>query len=507
MKRREFVKGCAAAGLLWGLSPLPACSQTKSWNLTGVSELRAALDSKALTSVDLVRQCVERIESLDPKLGSVIELNPEWAAIARSLDQKSTAEAGPLRGIPVLLKDNIATHDQMVTAAGSAALDDSRAPFDSGVAARLRASGAVLLGKTNMSEWANFRSTNSTSGWSARGGQCRNPYGLERSPCGSSSGSAAAVAAGFAPLAVGTETVGSVVCPSGTCGIVGIKPTPDLIPGDGIIPIATTWDSAGAMGRTVSDATWLLNALSGFDFRSSLSPGALKGARIGVGRSVFGFDTRVDALMEKQLAILRSMGAELIDPVELPSWSEFGALGLEVMMYEFKAGLNAYLTRLGPSSQTKSLADVIAFNAAHPELEAMSYLGQDLLIGSQAKGPLTENAYKTALAKLRRAMREDGLDKVFAKHHLDAVVSPTNGPAWTIDLVNGDHFEGGGAAPAAVGGYPHITVPAGYVMDLPIGLSLYGPVHSEARLIALAYDYEQKTHHRVEPKRLGPEGA
>lgn len=418
----------------------------------------------------------ERIERLNPKIRAIIELNPDR--------HKAT-------GTPVLLKDNIATADRLHTCAGSAALLHNRYPRDAELVRRLRQSGCLILGKANMTEWANFRSSNSTGGWSARGGQCRNPYDLSRSPSGSSSGCAAAIAAGLVRLAVGTETVGSIVSPAGACGIVGYKPTPGLIPGAGIIPIAESWETAGPMAPTVKEAAWLGSVLAHRDLHSALSPIALKGARIGVVRSLFGFDARVDALIEQQLKVLTGAGARLED-VAIPLWSAYGDAATEVMLYEFKAGLNAFLEQShGP---VRSLSDVIAFNERHPQLEALPQMGQDVLVKANARGPLSETRYLQALETVRKTAHIAALDTV------DALVAPTNGPAWKIDFINGDHFEGGSAATAAVGGYPHVTVPAGFVLGLPIGLSFIGRRDRDARLLSLAYAYEQRTRHRKSPR-------
>ena len=490
VKRRTFLKACGAAGAALWLGGF-ACAQMSDPTHLSVAELKMALDRGKLRSETLLSHFVGRVKELDPKLRSVIELNPEAADLARLWD---STKRGVLGGIPVLLKDNIATADGMVTSAGSAALADSRYPLDSGVAERLRKAGAVLMGKANMSEWANFRSNNSTSGWSARGGQCRNPYALDRSPCGSSSGSAAAVAAGLVPLAIGTETVGSIVCPSGTCGIVGLKPTAGLGPSSHIIPIATSWDTAGPMGRTVSDVAVLLQALTEREY--PLKPGSLNGVRLGVAREYFGFDWRVDKLLESQFEVLRSLGAEIVDPVATPGWKVLGPPAGVAMLYEFKAGVNEYLAGQSDDQKVRTLADVIAFNEANPDMEKLSYLGQQVLLEAQAVGSLKDQTYLDAI---KEAKKRADLDTLFVEKKLDAIIGPTNGAAWTIDLVNGDHFEGGSAGAAAVGGYPHITVPAGYLHGLPIGLSLIGPRNSEEELLGMAYDYEQATLHRRDP--------
>lgn len=457
-------------------------------HLASVSRLRIKLDSRALLSSELISTCHRRIERFDTQLRSIIELNPDALQLAHSWDRQPVL-ASPLAGIPVLLKDNIATADRMATSAGSLALTDSFYPRDSTVAERLRRAGAILLGKTNMSEWSNFRSRRSKCGWSARGGQCRNPHHLEHSPSGSSSGSAAAVAIGLAPLAVGTETVGSIVLPCGTCGIVGLKPTPKLIPTDGIIPIATSWDTAGPMGRCVNDVATLFSVLSDRSFQ--LRPDALKGARIGVARDCFGFDSGVDQLLEEVLKRLRELGAVLIDPVTIPTWGKLRDAAWLTMLYEFKTGLNRYLSQQSPEFAIRTLSDVIAFNLAHPELEALDAYGQAILLEAESKGELKEPEYLEALAQARAL---SCLERVFANHQLCAIVGPTNGPAEKIEHRPQEGLECAetdSAAAAAVGGYPHLTVPAGLVRGLPVGFSLIGRRFSEQRLLELGYHYER----------------
>ena len=425
-----------------------------------------------------------------------------WASGRVRVAGVDEAGRGPLAGIPILVKDNIATGDGLANSAGSLALATSRPTFSAPVIDNLRKAGAVILGKTNMSEWANFRSGRSSSGWSARGGQCRNPYAPDRTPGGSSSGSAVAVAAGFGPAALGTETNGSIVGPAAMCGIVGLKPTVGLLSTEGVIPIASSFDTVGPMARTVSDVAYLLSVLAGQNY--SPRADALKGARLGVARAQFGHDDRVDALIEKQLSVLARQGAVLIDPVEVPADSEYGAHAYQVELYEFKAELDAYLARLGPSSAVKSLADVIAFNEAHHREEMLENFGQQILVQAQSQGPLEEPAYREALEAAHRITRRDGLDKTLSQHRLDAIVAPTITPAWTIDSVNGDHFQGSAAGPAAIAGYPHITVPAGFVQGLPVGLSFYAGPHQEARLLSLAYAFEQSSNARVEPALVWP---
>src|SRR5207249_1582784 len=402
----------------------------------------------------------------------------------------------------VLLKDNIDTADKMTTTAGSLALEGSIPPQDSTIAKRLRESGAIILGKANLSEWANIRSLQSSSGWSARGGQCKNPYVLDRNPCGSSSGSAAATSANLTVLSLGTETDGSIVCPSGICGIVGIKPTVGLISRAGIIPIAHNQDTAGPMCRSVTDAAILLGALAGYDSRDeitkgsvgktladytkSLDAGGLKGARIGVHRKGFGFNDSVDKLMNDCIDIIKKHGATVIDPADIPTQGKFDDSELEVLLYEFKTDLNNYLASLGPRAPVKTLKEIIDFNEQYRDRE-MPYFDQDLFIKAQAKGPLTDKAYRDALAKNHRMSRKEGIDFVMDKNKLDALIPPTGGPAWPTDWVNGDHFAGGYSTASAVAGYPHITVPAGYVFGLPVGVSFFGRAWSEPTLIKFAY--------------------
>lgn len=487
-----------------------------------ITQLQNEMQTGKLTSRALAEKYLARIEVVDkhgPAVNAIIELNPDALSIAAALDEERRTKGprGPLHGIPILLKDNIDTADKMMTTAGSLALAGSIPAKDSFVAQKLRAAGAVILGKTNLSEWANFRSTHSTSGWSGRGGLTRNPYALDRNPCGSSSGSGVAVAANLGAAAIGTETDGSIVCPSSLNAIVGIKPTLGLISRAGIIPIAHSQDTAGPMARTVTDATILLGALTGVDSRDPmtrdsvgkalvdytqfLDPNGLRSARIGVARKFFGFHAKVDTLMEAAIATMKQLGAIIIDPADIPTQGKFDDSEFEVLLYEFKADLNAYLQSLGPAAPVKSLQEIIAFNEKHRDQE-MPYFGQEILIQAEAKGPLTERAYQSALAKNLRLTRKEGIDAVMLKHQLDAMIAPTSGPAWTTDLVNGDHFSGGFSSAAAVAGYPHLTVPAGYVHGLPVGISFFGRAYSEPVLIKLAYAYEQATKHRRSPQFL-----
>ena len=470
------------------------------------ADLQAWMTSGRYTARQVAELYLRRIEEIDrrgPTLRSVIEVNPDALAIADALDaeRKAKGPRGPLHGIPVLLKDNIDTADRMMTTAGSLALEGARPARDAGLVRRLRAAGVVILGKTNLSEWANFRSSHSTSGWSGRGGQVKNPYALDRNPCGSSSGTGAAIAANLAAIGVGTETDGSIVCPSGANGLVGIKPTLGLVSGSGIIPIAHSQDTAGPMARSVADAALLLGAMSDtdHDYTKSLNAGALRGARIGVARKqYFGYSQAADRLVQQAIADMKAAGAVIVDPADIPTASRMDACENEVLLYEFKADLNKYLASLGPSSPIHSLEELIAFNEREQSRE-MPFFGQEQLLSAQKKGPLTTPAYRAAAAKCRRLARAQGIDAVMASHRLDAIVAPTGSPAWTTDLVNGDHFTGASSTPAAVAGYGTITVPAGQAFGLPVGISFIGGARSEDKLIALAYAYEQATKHRRPP--------
>jgi len=489
-----------------------------------VQELQDGMKSGKYTARSIAEKYLERIEKIDPPghgpgVNSVIEVNPDALAMADQLDRerRERGPRGPMHGIPVLIKDNIATADRMMTTAGSLALVGSKPPRDSFVARRLRESGAVILGKTNLSEWANIRSSHSTSGWSGRGGLTRNPYALDRNACGSSSGSGAAVSANLCAVAVGTETDGSVVCPSSVNGVVGIKSTVGLVSRSGIIPISHTQDTAGPMARTVADAAALLTALAGVDpddsatlaserradadYTRHLDIRGLNGARIGVARKFSGISEAVDKLVEDALAALKSQGAILVDPADIPSLGKFGDSEFEVLLYELKADLNKYLDGLGPGAPVHTLADVIAFNEKHRDRE-MPYFGQDIFIKAEAKGPLTEKAYLDALANDVKQSRAEGIDAVMDKSQLDALVAPTSGPAWLTDLIDGDHDSGGSSTPAAVAGYPNINVPAGFVRGLPVGISFFGRAYSEPTLIRIAYAFEQATRFRRGPRFL-----
>jgi amidase len=442
------------------------------------------------------------VDRAGPELRSVIEVNPDALATAEAMDgeRKDGRVRGPLHGVPVLIKDNIDTADRMKTTAGSLALLDARPKRDAPVVQRLREAGVVLLGKANLSEWANFRSTRSSSGWSARGGQCRNPYVLDRNPCGSSSGSGVAVSANLCAVAVGTETDGSVVCPSSVNGVVGIKPTVGLVSAAGIVPISHTQDTAGPMARTVADATALLMAMADGDLRPTLHPGALRGARIGVARNMAGFHDRVDALFEDALSTLRALGAELVDPADVPHATELQDPEWEVLRYEFKTDLEAYLASVD-GDVPRTLAELVAFNQAHRDDE-LPFFGQEVFEKSAEKGPLSEPGYLEALATCGRLARSEGLDAVIAEHTLDAVVAPTGAPAWLTDHVNGDHYVGGNSSPAAVAGYPSVTLPMGFVAGLPVGISFIGGPRRDAELIAYAFAFERATEHRGVPRFL-----
>ena len=485
-----------------------------------IAELQEGMKSGKFTARSLVEKYAQRIEDIDKRtVNAVLELNPDAPSIADALDQERKAKGprGPMHGIPVLIKDNIDTADRMMTTAGSLALVGAKPPKDSFVAQRLRAAGAVILGKTNLSEWANIRSSHSTSGWSGRGGLTRNPYALDRNPCGSSSGTGAGISANLAAAGIGTETDGSIVCPSSSNGLAGIKPTVGLVSRGGIIPISHSQDGAGPMCRTVRDAAILLGALTGVDpddsataasagkaqtdYAQYCDPNGLKGARIGVARKYFGFSDAVDALMEQALDVLKKQGATLVDPADIETLGKFDESELLVFMYELKADLNAYLARLGPGAPVRTLKDVIEFNERNRQKE-MPYFGQDLFVKAEAKGPLTEKEYVDALAKNHQLARTEGVDALMDKHHLDAIVAPTGGPAWLTDLVNGDHVVGGSSNAAAVAGYPNINVTAGFLSGLPVGISFFGRAWSEPVLIRLAFAFEQATNIRKPPRFL-----
>jgi amidase len=485
-----------------------------------ISDLQDGLKSGKYTARSIAEHYLERIDSLDkqgPTLKSVIEVNPDAVKIADELDKerKEKGALGPMHGIPVVIKDNIGTADKMMTTAGSLALVGSKPPSDSFLVQQLRKSGAVILGKTNLSEWANIRSSHSTSGWSGRGGLTRNPYALDRNTSGSSSGSAVAVSANLSVVAVGTETDGSIVSPSSINGVVGIKPTVGLVSRTGVVPISHSQDTAGPMGRTVRDAATLLGALVGVDsedeastaskgkffpdYTRFLDANGLKGARIGVVRSYFGFHEGVDVVINSAVDIIKQSGAVLVDPVEIKSLAKLGNAEDLVLQYELKADMKKYLDRLGPNAPVHSLKDIIEFNDKHKATE-MPFFGQDYFLKAEARGPLTSKEYLDALAKCHRLLRTEGIDAVMKKFRLDALIAPTDSPAWLTDLVDGDHFLGGSSQAAAVAGYPSVTVPAGFVFGLPVGISFFGRAWSEPTLVKLAYSFEQATKVRKPPQ-------
>ena len=532
--RRRFLQ----SGLLWNTAAALTASVCPATDADGtgksttnkvetfeldeitIAKLQDGMNAGRFSAHSLVRKYLARIKAIDaagPSLHCVIEVNPDALAIATELDRERKAKGprGPLHGVPVLIKDNIDTADRMATTAGSLALIGTTPTRDAFLVDRLRAAGAVILGKSNLSEWANIRSIRSTSGWSARGGLTRNPYALDRNTSGSSSGSAAAVAANLCVVAVGTETDGSIVSPSSINGIVGIKPTVGLVSRIGIVPISRTQDTAGPMARTVRDASILLGALAGADaddqataassgriptdYTQYLDPKALQGARIGVARNYFGFHDGVDAVMSNALNVMRKLGATLVDPADLPNMDKLDEPELVVLLYELKADLNAYLARRASNANVHSLKEVIEFNERN-RVREMPFFGQDLFVKAAAKGPLTDREYLDALAACRRLARTEGIDAVMTTHNLDAFVAPTGSPAWLTDLLLGDHVTGGSSSAAAVAGYPSITVPAGFVSELPVGISFFGRAWSEPTLIGYAYAFEQACNARRPPR-------
>jgi amidase len=540
--RRSFLKTSLIGGAAATLTPLyPALGaaretasavqlpEIKPFELDEItiSDLQDGMKSGKFTARALVEKYSARIAEIDkqgPAINSILELNPDALSIADSLDQERKAKGprGPMHGVPVLIKDNIDTADRMMTTAGSLALVGSKPQQDSYVALKLRSAGAVILGKTNLSEWANIRSSHSTSGWSGRGGLTRNPYVLDRNPCGSSSGTGAGISANLCSVGIGTETDGSIVCPSSSNGLAGIKPTVGLVSRSGIIPISHSQDGAGPMCRTVRDAAILLGALAGVDPRDPATaasqgrsftdysqfcdPNGLKGARIGVARKYFGFNEAVDALMETSLDAMKKQGATLVDPADVETLGKFDESELLVFMYELKADLNNYLAGLGPTTPVRTLKDIIDFNDSNRQKE-MPYFGQDLFLKAEAKGPLTEKAYLDALDKNHRLARTEGIDATMDKYRLDAMVAPTGGPAWLTDFLNGDHSTGGSSNAAAVAGYPNINVTAGFISGLPVGISFFGRAWSEPTLIRLAFAFEQTTKARQAPRFLSTIGA
>jgi len=504
------------------MNPADRPPQADEFLSRSVVELSAMMHRGELSSHDLTQRYLARIAQMDKAgvaLNAVIELNPDALAIAdqRDAERKAGNARGPLHGIPVLIKDNIGSADKMRTTAGSLALANSAPAKDAFIIERLRAAGAVLLGKTNLSEWANYRSTHSVSGWSGRGGLTRNPYVLNRNTSGSSSGTGAAIAATFATVGIGTETDGSIISPSSICGLVGIKPTVGLWGRSGIVPISASQDTAGPMARSVADAAALLGPLTGVDPRDTstnasrgksavayekfLDAAGLKGARIGVARELAGFSDLVDARLNEAIAAMRSAGATVVDPVKMPTAGKYSDAEGVVLDYEFKAGLNAYFASLGPDAPVKTLAELIAFNEREKARE-MPWFAQEIFVRAQKCGPLTDKKYLDARAKCIRLTRTEGIDAVMAAHKLDAIVAPSNAPAWTTDLLNGDHVTGGDTSFAAVAGYPSITVPMGFAAELPVGLSFIAGAWEEGRLIKLAFAFEQATKLRREPKYL-----
>jgi amidase len=524
MERRTLLKLTAAgAALVAGAGDAAAQSNAAAgFELAdaSVADLSAAMQSGARSALSIAQLYLARMDAVDragPAINSIIERNPDALAIAEALDRerRDKGPRGPLHGVPVVVKDNIDTADRMRTSAGSLALAQSIAERDAFVVERLRAAGCVILAKSNLSEWANFRSTRSTSGWSGRGGQTRNPYALDRDTSGSSSGSAAAVSADLCAVAVGTETDGSIVSPASACGLVGLKPTVGLVSRAGIVPIAHSQDTAGPMTRSVADAAALLTAMTGVDARDPatrasrgksapdytrfLDAAGLKGARIGAARDFFGSNDRCDRVVEEGIAAMKSAGAVIVDPVKIANHDKLGPTEYEILLYEFKSDLDAYLAQLGAAAAVHSLADVIAFNARNAAQE-MPYFAQERLIEAQKKGPLTEPAYRRAVAANRRISRVQGIDATLARHKLDAIVAPTGPLAWLIDYPNGDHADGGCSQFPAVAGYPHITVPAGFAFGLPVGLSFFGAAWSEPTLVRLAYAFEQTMKARRAPQ-------
>ncbi len=533
LNRRDLFRYGALGGAASLAGPLAASTAREAAPAQGAApfELEEAtfadLQERMASGRDTARSIAEkylgRIEALDskgPRLLSVLEVNPDALAIAgmRDAERRAGKLRGPLHGIPILVKDNIGTADRMQTTAGSLALVGAVPSSDAFIIRQLREAGAVILGKTNLSEWANFRSTHSSSGWSGRGGQCCNPYALDRSPSGSSAGAGAAAAASLCAGAVGTETDGSIVSPSNNCGLVGIKPTLGLVSRSGIIPIAHSQDTAGPMTRTVTDAAILLSALAGFDATDSATQGlagrgpddyaarlderGLEGARIGVPRKkLFGSSPAADRLVEAALADMKKLGAIIVDPADIATASEADSGEMDVLLCEFKADLNAYLAGLGAKTPWRTLKDLIRFNEQNRGRE-MPYFAQEIFEKAEEKGPLTEKAYLDALEKGLRLCRTEGIDRTMDKYRLDALVAPTSGPATLIDLVNGDYGPGGSSSLPAIAGYPHITVPCGFDFGLPVGLSIFGRPWSEATLLKIAFAYERATRHRRSPRFL-----
>lgn len=528
MIRRTFLKKTALLSSVLVSSSISGNSKTvkrkhyPSFDLDEmtISQLQQGMISGRFSALSITEKYLTRIKEVDqsgPALKAVLELNPDALVIAEKLDseRKKRGTRGPLYGIPVIIKANIDSGDRMTTTAGSLALEGSHASQDAFLLKQLRKAGAIILGKSNLSEWANFRSTRSSSGWSSQGGQTKNPYALDRNPCGSSSGSGVGVSANLCAVSVGTETNGSIVCPANANGIVGIKPTVGLVSRSGIIPISHTQDTAGPMARTVEDAAILLGVLSGNDTHDPITLGynrnrikdytpflnknGLKGARIGISRNYFGFHEKVDKLIEDAISVMKELGATIFDPANIETRGRFGDASLTVLLYEFKHGINRYLHSLGPQAPVKSLQEVINFNQNNWE-KTMPFFKQEILEMAEKKGSLNTAEYLMALKKCLRLSRTEGIDATLKKFKLDAIVAPTGGPAWKIDLITGDHFLGGSSSPAARSGYPNITVPAGFVFGLPVGISFFGGPYQEPKLIKLAYAFEQATKHREKPR-------
>jgi len=532
MKRRNFLQ-TSTLGSIIGTLGFTSCTSGNDRNEVHipssidsfpleeytVSQLQLDMKSGQHTARSITELYLKRIEEVDlDGLNSVIEVNPEALKIADQLDDERASGniRGSLHGIPVLIKDNIDTGDGMMTTAGSLALEGPPAAKDAFIVKQLRAAGALLLGKTNLSEWANFRSSRSSSGWSGRGGQTRNPFALDRNPCGSSAGSGAAVSANLCAITIGTETNGSIVCPSSANGVVGIKPTVGLWSRTGIIPISHTQDTAGPMGRTVADVAALLGPLTGIDEsdpRTAESEGesykdyikfldkkGLQGKRIGVWRDAMGFHEKVDQIMENAFDSMSTLGAEIIDNVEIDGSNRMGDAAYSLLLYEFKHGINQYLSNR-PEVRVRTLRDIIEFNNNNRD-RSMPYFEQETLILSEQKADLVSPDYQEILEKVLRLSRAEGIDQTLKQHNLDAIVAPTGGPAWPIDVINGDHFGGGSSSPAATAGYPSITLPAGYVFGLPVGISLFSTAWKESDLIAMAYSFEQARGSRKVPQLL-----
>ncbi len=534
LKRRDFLKDSIAGGVAAAMVPSlamgseppssPPLVAVKPFELDEITiaDLQKGMSTGKYTARSITQKYIGRIVAVDkegPTLNSIIELNPDALKIADELDKERKAKGprGPLHGIPILIKDNIDTRDRMATTAGSLALVGSKPPADAFLVRRLRAAGAIIIGKTNLSEWANIRASRSTSGWSGRGGLTKHPYALDRNCSGSSSGTGAAVAANLCTAGIGTETDGSIVSPSSINGIVGIKPTVGLVSRTGVIPISHTQDTAGPMARTVRDAAILLGAVTGIDtedgatadssgkffedYTQYLNPRGLQGARIGVIRRYFGFHDGVERLMNLAFDVLKQNGATIVDPADADALGQLGEAEGIVLQYDLKADLNAYLARLGPNAPVHSLREIIEFNERN-KITEMPYFGQDVFIKAEARGSLTDKEYVEAREKNLRLSRSEGIDAIVEKFNLDALIAPTEGPAWTTDLVTGDHFLCSSSTAAAVAGYPSITVPAGFVFGLPVGISFFGRAWSEPVLLRLAYAFEQASRHRKPPRFL-----